>query len=98
MSKWAKFWETLDGGQSDNNIEYDALIAYLERLEWVTVSKGTSHRLYKHSLVPVAVNVQPRKDGKAKSYQVAQVREALALYTGDDKDGWLRGQGLLQSE
>ena len=34
--------------------------------------------------------------GKAKSYQVAQVRDALALYTGDDKNGWLRGQSLWQ--
>ena len=34
--------------------------------------------------------------GKAKSYQVAQIRDALAQYTGDDKDGWLRGQSLRQ--
>ena len=37
------------------------------------------------------------RDGNAKSCQVAQVRDALALYTGDDKDGWLRGQSLRQA-
>ncbi len=95
MSKWVKFWERLDGAQADNNIEFAELISYLERLGWSLFSQGTSHRVYKHPLVPVAVNIQARRDGKAKSYQVKQVREALALYTGDDRDGWLRGQGLL---
>ena len=95
MSKWAKFWETLVGGQSDNNIPYDALVAYLERLGWEMTSAGTSHRVYKHSQVSVNINVQSRKDGKAKSYQVKQVRQALDLYVGEDKDGWLRGESLL---
>ena len=98
MSKWIKFWERLEGAQADNNIDFAELIYYLERLGWELFSRGTSHRVYKHLLVPVAVNIQPRWDGKAKSYQVAQVRDALAQYTGDDKDGWLRGQSLLQSE
>ena len=62
------------------NVGFAELIYSLEQF-----SRGTSHRVYKHPLVPVAVNVQPRRDGKAKSYQVAQVRDALALYTGDDK-------------
>ncbi len=91
MSKWAKFWERLSGGQADNNIVYDDLVSYLERLGWVSGSTGTSHRAFRHPLVPALINVQPRRDGKAKAYQVAQVRVALNLYTGDDKDGWLRG-------
>lgn len=95
MSKWSKFWEKIASGQSDNNIEYDELIAYLERLGWETASEGTSHRFYKHALVPVAVNVQERKGGKAKSYQIEQVRLALQQYQGEDKDGWLRSQSLL---
>ncbi len=95
MSKWAKFWDKLSAGQSDNNIDYAELVAYLERLGWETESAKTSHLYYKHPLVDAPVNVQPRRDGKAKSYQVEQVRAALALYTGEDKDGWLRGQGLL---
>lgn len=93
MSKWSKFWEKIASGQSDNNVVYDELVSYLERLGWETFSEGTSHRVYKHPLVSAAINVQPRKDGKA--YQVKQVHEALDLYTGDDKDGWLRGQTLL---
>lgn len=95
MSKWTKFWEKLASGQSDNNIAYDDLISFLERLGWETFSAGTSHCVYKHSLVPVAINVQRRKDGKAKAYQVEQVRHALEQYTGEDKDGWLRGEDLL---
>ncbi len=95
MSKWVKFWEKLGGAQADNNIDFAELISYLERLGWELFSQGTSHRVYKHPLVSVAVNIQMRRDGKAKSYQVKQVRAALALYTGDDKDGWVRGESLL---
>lgn len=95
MSKWAKFWEKLSAGQSDNNIDYTELVSYLERLGWETESAKTSHRYYKHPSVDAPVNLQPRQDGKAKTYQIKQVREALDLYTGEDKDGWLRGQGLL---
>ena len=96
MSKWAKFWDRLSSGQSDNNIDYSELAAYLERLGWNTESAKTSHQFYKHPLVPVPVNIQPRRDGKAKSYQVEQVRAALDEYTGGNKDGWLRGQSVLQ--
>ena len=91
MSKWAKFYDKLEGGNSDNNIEFDDLVNYLERLGWVRRNAGTSHMLYEHALVPPALNLQPRSDGKAKAYQVKQVREALDEYTGDDRDGWLRG-------
>ena len=98
MSKWAKFWDKLSAGRSDNNIDYAELEAYLERLGWGTESARTSHRYYKHPLVPAPVNIQPRRDGKAKGYQVEQAREALGQYTGEDKDGWLRGQSLLQPE
>jgi predicted RNA binding protein YcfA (HicA-like mRNA interferase family) len=91
MTKWAKFWDTLSERQSDNNIAYSDLVAYLNRLGWVSSSTGTSHRAFRHPLVPALINLQPRKDGKAKAYQVGQVRLALELYTGEDKDGWLRG-------
>lgn len=91
MSRWSKFWEKLSGGQSDNNIEFDELTAYLERLGWELHSNGTSHRVYKHAYVPAAVNLQPRSDGKAKAYQMNQLRQALDLYEGEDKNGWLQG-------
>ena len=92
MSRWSKFWDKISGGQADNNIEFDELESYLLRLGWKTASSGTSHQYYTHAQVPAAVNVQPRKDGKAKSYQVEQIRLALNFYEGDDKDGWLRGK------
>lgn len=95
MSKWSKFWDKLSSGRSDNNIDCAELVAYLERLGWGTESAKTSHRFYKHPLIAVPVNIQPRQDGKAKAYQVEQVRAALDLYTGEDKYGWLRGQSLL---
>jgi|GEM_PF-352907 len=95
MSKWAKFWDKLSAGQSDNNIDYDELETYLERLGWETQSAKTSHRFYRHPLVPSPVNIQPGQGGKAKSYQIAQIRAALDEYLGEDKDGWLRGQSQL---
>lgn len=95
MSRWAKFYDKIASKQADNNIEFDELEAYLERLGWTTASEGTSHRNYTHPNVPAAVNIQPRRDGKAKSYQVEQLRMALDLYTEEDKDEWLRGKSLL---
>lgn len=96
MAKWEKFWQKLSGGHADDNIDFDELIAYLERLGWQTSSKGTSHRFYTHKDVPThALTLQPRRDGKAHPYQVRQVREALHHYRGDNRDGWLRGEGVL---
>ena len=46
MSKWAKFWDKLSAGRSDNNTDYAELEAYLERHGWGTESARTSHRYY----------------------------------------------------
>ena len=96
MSKWAKFHEKLSGGRSDRNIDFEELVSYLERLGWQKTSQGTSHQIFGHPLVRASINVQPQRDGKAKGYQVAQIREALDKYPGDDKYGWLRGDPVLQ--
>lgn len=47
------------------------------------------------ALVPVAVNVQERKDGKAKAYQIEQLRAALQQYRGEDINGSVQGQIAL---
>jgi predicted RNase H-like HicB family nuclease/predicted RNA binding protein YcfA (HicA-like mRNA interferase family) len=89
MSKWSKFWDKLSSRQSDNNIDCAELIAYLERLGWDTESAKTSHRFYKHPLVAVPVNIQPRHDGKAKAYTQEKTKmdgyEVKIYYSADDE-------------
>lgn len=91
MSRWSKFSETLLGCQSDTNIEYEELVSYLNHLGFVRTGGQGSHIKLKHELCPAALNMQVGKNGKAKSYQVEQVRAVLDGYRGEDKDGWLKG-------
>jgi len=39
-----------------------------------------SHRIYEHPSLPVGLNLQPDKHGKAKEYQVVQVLRTIATY------------------
>ncbi|NDB95585.1 MAG: type II toxin-antitoxin system HicA family toxin, partial [Verrucomicrobia bacterium] len=45
MSKWAKFRAKILSGQSDGNIDFDDLVAYLLRCGFVQRTRG-SHNLF----------------------------------------------------
>jgi hypothetical protein len=93
LSRWAKFYGKLWSGQADNEIEFDELVTYLERLNFSkSGGSGGSHHKMKHVDCLGLVNLQPKSDGKAKSYQVDQVRKVLETYQGVEKDAWLEGR------
>ena len=50
--------------------EFEALI---EALGYRQRRGDGSHRVYVHPTIPLHLNVQPRKDGKAKDYQVRRL-------------------------
>ena len=75
MSKWEKFRAKILSGQSDGNIEFDDLVAYLRRCGFDQRTKG-SHNLFTKEGIDAMVNLQ--SDGsKAKRYQVRQIRDIL---------------------
>lgn len=68
--------KTLDkvlSGLADKNIRFQDLIKLLNNFGFSKRVKGDHHIFYKEGVEEI-VNVQPLKDGKAKAYQVKQVR------------------------
>jgi hypothetical protein len=78
VSKRDKLLEKIILGDSDNNIPFDPLCNLLEYLGFEHRIRGSHHIFIKEG-IPEAINIQPQ-DGKAKSYQVAQIRAILIEY------------------
>jgi predicted RNA binding protein YcfA (HicA-like mRNA interferase family) len=82
MSKAEKLAAKILTGKSDNNFAFNDLCYILDRAGFQWRSGKGSHRIYYKEGVFEIVNVQPR-NGKAKPYQVKQVRELLLRYKID---------------
>jgi predicted RNase H-like HicB family nuclease len=85
VTQWTKFRERLMGGRADNNIDFDTLCAFLERLGLEGDTEG-SHRVFGRTGIAESIVLQPRGDGKAKAYQVRQIRAFIThndLWIGD---------------
>ncbi|GCL40501.1 type II toxin-antitoxin system HicA family toxin [Anabaena sp. FACHB-1250] len=65
-------------GASDENISFEQLCQLLIRLGFDERIRG-SHHIFTKQGVEEILNLQP-KQGKAKAYQVKQVREMLLKY------------------
>ena len=79
MSKAEELAARILSGRSDKNFAFDDLCYVLERAGFQLRSGRGSHRIYYKDGVVEIVNIQPR-NGKAKPYQVKQVRELLLKY------------------
>ncbi len=55
------------------------VIRCLEVSGWKQRIKG-SHHIFTRRGVPVLLNLQPEKNGKAKAYQIRQVRQTLERF------------------
>jgi predicted RNA binding protein YcfA (HicA-like mRNA interferase family) len=82
MGKAAKLAVQIFSGKADKSFAFTDLCYVLERAGFQSRSGKGSHRIYYKEGVAEIVNVQPR-NGKAKSYQVKQVRELLLKYKID---------------
>lgn len=65
-------------GSADHNIRFDDLCALLKVLEFEVRIRG-SHHVFTRANIPEILNLQ-EKQGKAKSYQVKQVRETITRH------------------
>ena len=85
MTSRAKLLAKIVGGTSDQNIPFDELVALLGHFGFALRTAG-SHHIFSREGVNEILNLQPRRDGTAKPYQVKQVRQMITRYrlTGED--------------
>lgn len=79
MTKRDKLIEKIMSGEHDRNISFAELKSFLDMLGFIGKNTGGSHIVFrKEGINPL--NIQPSKDGKAKGYQLDQVRETVKKY------------------
>lgn len=84
MGKLSKLQKKILAGGVDNSIEFSALCQLLVRLGFDERVKG-SHHIFFRDGVDEIINLQP-KEGKAKAYQVKQIRNILVKYQLGESD------------
>lgn len=71
--------EKILSGLSDTNIRFNELRNFLLGLGFNERIKGDHHILTQQGIAEI-INLQPLKDGRAKVYQVKQVRGLILKY------------------
>ena len=66
-------------GLSDKNIRFQNLKKLLNDFGFSVRIKGDHHIFYREGIEEI-INLQPLRDGKAKAYQVKQVRAIILKY------------------
>ncbi|MDQ3283660.1 MAG: type II toxin-antitoxin system HicA family toxin [Acidobacteriota bacterium] len=85
MTSRAKLLARILAGTSDQNIPFDELVTLLRHVGFELRTSG-SHHIFSTEGVAEILNLQPRRDGTAKPYQVKQVRQVITRYhlAGED--------------
>ncbi len=78
MSKVRKTLESVLRGTSDANIAFNDLCSLLKHVGFAERVRGSHHIFTREDVVEI-LNLQPL-GGKAKAYQVKQVREVIIEY------------------
>jgi hypothetical protein len=79
MSEQEKLLFQILRGASDGNILFDGMRGLLRSLGFQERIRG-SHHIFTKEGVEEILNLQPRVGGKAKPYQVKQVRQLILKY------------------
>lgn len=66
-------------GLNDKNIKFNDLKRLILDLDFSERIKGSHHIYFKTGIIEI-INLQSLKDGKAKAYQVKQVRNVILKY------------------
>jgi len=74
-----KTLEKVLSGLADKNIGFNDLLNLVKGFGFSERIKGDHHIFYKEGIDEI-LNLQPLRDGKAKAYQVKQVREIIFRY------------------
>ena len=78
VARWEKVLDTVLRAASDANIDFGELCALLKTLGFDERVRG-DHYIFSKAGVSEIINIQP-KSGKAKPYQVKQVRNLITKY------------------
>jgi predicted RNA binding protein YcfA (HicA-like mRNA interferase family) len=78
MSKRSKLREKVLNSNSE--ISFQELLTFLTQSGFEQKSVSGSHRIFGKEGVEEIINVQPHKTGKAKPYQIRQIREIFQKY------------------
>lgn len=73
MSQRKKLFDKIMSSRQDNNIGYDEVCNLLKHMGFVYRQNGTSHIVFSKYEYDWIINLQ-NKNGRCKSYQVAQLR------------------------
>lgn len=84
MGKFEKLIAKLLRGKSDNNFDFDEIRHLLLKLGFTERIKA-SHHIYTRDGMDEIINLQP-KQGKAKAYQIKQIRNLIVQYKLDVED------------
>jgi hypothetical protein len=88
MASLRKVLESILTGRADTNVRFADLQRILRRLGFSERRKG-SHFIYTRQNVEEIINIQEGIGGKAKPYQVKQMRGIITkyhLFIGDDAE------------
>ena len=77
MGKHDKVHQWVVAGISDAGISFHDLCAMLKNRGFAMRCNRGSHHIFSYPNIPAILNLQPLRDGKAKSYQVKEVRKFL---------------------
>jgi len=78
VSKRAKLIEKILDRNRANNVTYDELCECAKEIGWQMKARtGTSHVVYWHADCVDLLNLQPGPNGKAKPFQIKQVRNSI---------------------
>ena len=75
MSKAEKLFDKLMAGRNDANFSFDDLCSLMTKLGYNARTTKGSHMIFQRG--SSFLNLQPTAGGKAKAYQVRQVRQEL---------------------
>ena len=80
MSEHDKILVRILRGTSDANIPFEGMRSLLRSLGFQERIRG-SHHIFTREGVEEILNLQPKDGGKAKPYQVKQVRQVILKYS-----------------
>ncbi|MDX1991800.1 MAG: type II toxin-antitoxin system HicA family toxin [bacterium] len=78
MSKKAKLLQRTQN--SPKNLRFLDFCTLMEYFGFTLVRMRGSHHLYQHPKIEEVMNVQPKKDGLAKAYQVQQFLKLIETH------------------
>ena len=79
MAQKKKILDKILSGTSDPNIQFNKLCSLLDEPGFSNRIKGDHYIFYKDGVDEI-VNIQALKNGKAKAYQVKQIRNLILKY------------------